>query len=446
MKKFFMLFACILVSFILNAQSSIGTVKPNTQVLFNGGDNAFIGDFVAGKFEIACINTTEGKITQTTITPLKSSFSNSFFIVGKNHLYLIEESADRSKNGMYNDLKITAWDGKENPVEYNFFGQLNNSRIKYAIANDEEIYFLTDEEPTTFDERSIYAGKHSIARFSRNDIQFKNLKYNLSSNMETAFTSFWFPLRIGKDFCEWYRTKAINTRLFFEVQRIDKSGVLLAAKEFELGLYAGVPPGLPDLPDRTANIYFNYDAFTVKDTSLGQQVYSMLATAILQYNDEMGKYFTSAKSYTPTDIYIQGVYYMILDDQLNVVAAYEDPEVIKNNILTASLPKFMNTEYRIAFNKDGDPFLSVYYSNWSKKTVAEKHYELKAGKWQEVQVSAGLKRLNGNIYPGFSIDKVWRSNTLLKSDLLQAANFAYNGKGMIFILPKLKTNNVYFVK
>lgn len=436
---FFVLSLCILY-----AQNSLGTVKPNVEILFNGGDNAFVGGYHAGKYDVACINTTLGKVTQTEFFGISSSFTSSFFVLGKNHIYLVEQSASRSKNDMYDDLKITAWDGNNSPVEYNFPGMLNASRIRYAIANDEEMYFLLDEEPLGFDERSIYNGKHGMARFNRNDYQFKKIKYNLSSTMETAFVSFWFPLRINKDFCEFYRTKAVNTRLFFEVQKIDKSGTLLSNKEFELGMSAGVPQSTPTLPDGANNIYFDYDVFVKKDTSTGEYLNSMLSTAILAYNEEMGKYFTLAKSFTPTDIYIQGVYYMLLDDELNVVASYEDPEVIKNNTIVASLPKFAGADFKMAFNKNGEPFLSIYYTNWSKKIVAEKHFELKDGKWKEAVVFTGLKKLSGNLYPGFSTDMQLRSGSILKPDLLKEAIFAYTGKGMILVLPKLKTNNVYF--
>jgi hypothetical protein len=429
------------------AQLPIGTTRlDGGTLLFANGNQAYTMEFKGGQFLATCIQIENNSLSFAEIPRTKKSFTSSFTLMGKNNLYLIEQTASKSKNGLFDDINIICWNGKDAPQEYNFPGYLNGSVIRYAIADDEQIYFLTDDQVCGFTEPELYGCKHNLLHFTRTDYFLRKINYGLSVKEDSPFTSFWFPLRIEKDFTEWYRVKYRDKKILFEVQQLNSSGNHLSATEIGCDLSPGLIPTNTETAGREANIYFDFDAFSVTDTSLKTEITSMLTLALLQYNDFNHQYFTTFKLYANDAIGHEGFYLMVLDSNLQRIFNYESYEMIKNPTLTASLPDFSKTDYKIAFNNQGNLFLSVEYKNYGNKVMAHKAYTWQNQTWVELNTPIQFNHLKGFHYPGFIADEQSRSMLLgIKPNIKYSPYVVYTGKNLLYIFPSLHKNNVFSV-
>jgi hypothetical protein len=429
------------------AQSPIGTVQlVDGNLLFANGNQAYSLKNKGGTLHITCIHIETRSLIQGEFTFSKSRFASSFILLGKNSIYLVEQSSATWQNGLFDDVRILCWNGKDGIEEYNFPGYLNGGVIRYALADDEQMYFLTDQQHSGFSESDIYQCKHNLLHFTRSNYLLRKINYGLSVVEDSPFTSFWFPLRIETHLTEWYRVKYRNKKIVFEVQQLQPSGNNISSTEITCDLSPGLIPSNTETPPNEANIYYDFRTFSMTDTSLKTEVTSMLTLALLQYNSFNHQYFSTFKLYADDAKGHEGFYFMLLDSNLNTVQTYETYEMIKNPTLTASLPDFSKTNYKISFNNQGGIFLSVEYTTYLNKLQAHKAYTWKNNAWVEVNTYIRFDRLKGFQYPGFIADEKCRTQLSgMNSNLMNTPYMVCTGKNMLYIFPTLGKNNVWSV-
>jgi hypothetical protein len=442
------LLLCILCVGQLFAQPPMGSMRlVNQSLIFANGNQAYSFGPQGGKYVATCIQIEKKNITQAEISFAKKAFSSSFICMGKNNIYLVQQSSSKSKNGLFDDLRITCWDGQNAPQEYDFPGYLDGAVIRYAIADDEQIYFLTDQQLSGFSETEVYQCKHNLLRFTKADYFLRKINYGLSIQEDSPFTSFWFPLRIENSFTEWYRAKYKDKRIVFEVQKLNTNGNNLSSTEVSCDLSPGIIPNNSFTPSGESNMYHNSEAFFKMDTIVKVQATSMLTLALLQYNAFNHEYFTTFKIYAEDAIGREGFYLMTLDSNLNIIHRFENYEIIKNPTLTALLPDFSKTDYKVMFNNQGNMFLNIEYRNYVNKIVGTKSYEWKENNWVEVVTKLDFDRLKGFYYPGFGVDEKCRSLLQgVKPNLKNTPVALFNGKYMLYVFPTIDKNNVFSVQ
>jgi hypothetical protein len=435
---------------LLNAQTPIGTFHQKYDDLsYAGGNNVFIVGLKGMHAIAACVNTVDQTFSEYEFTkPGKGvHVSSSFSFMGKDCLYEVEQIAKSSKSGLYDNLHITSWNGKDAPREFDFDQQLMASKIRYAIANDNFIYFLLDQQIPGVAEEDIYRIRHLMIRVDCKNGLLKHINYALPSNENLQFVSYWCPLRIGDNFTEWYRTKAIDNKFIYEIKRLDMDGLVISSSEITSQISTGIPESPAVSFSNSPNIFHDYDCFYREDTVNKVKAISLLAFAPLIYIEGAEKYMTTSKVTTYGENGTQGIYLMIAEEGLDLNKSYEFNDVIKNIEIVKEIPKMDNADYHVALDNNGSIYINVQYLNFRKKIIDVRNYELLGSSPEKSSSTISFDKMEGMTFPGFENESQTRKVINdVKLDLLNKAMFVCTGKGILYFIPEKKDGNIYFVK
>ncbi|HTF03060.1 MAG TPA: hypothetical protein VK826_03510, partial [Bacteroidia bacterium] len=390
----------------------------------------------------SCVDTDSSVVRETDFSRIKEKQVYSFVVAGVNSFYKIDQSSPMN-TGLYSTLTVTRWDGKTEPKVFTAPGPLNG-KIRYAIANDEDLYFLVDREVTEFSEGQIYAARHALLRFNISTGILMEIPYLLSAKRENAGTSFWAPLRIGKDFTEWYRT--MSGKIFdYEIVRLDASGRLLFSR-----IVHGVnwtPDFVPEFSDIASNIFREQTSLALHDSATKQTMYSLLTVAPLTYMPQTDQYFALSHFSSLEGTYARGIHVLLLNTDLSTVLSYNHKFLIQGGKLAQDVGSFATASVNAAFSADSTIYLQVVYKKLTGKVVARKSYAVRNGEITEFTVPFSLVASGGYLYPGFDADQKLRAEIKdVKAKDLDEARFVYTGKWMVYFIPSRKEENVFFIK
>lgn len=449
MKKYLLILAVSLLSSFLFSQNAIGYVKnKNTSIYYNSGSRVFFCSLKSSGYTVSCVDLDSAKITETQLSGASGRISSSYVVVGINNFYLINQVAKKDDRGMFPDVIITSWDGKTEPKKYEFPGRWNGE-LRYAIANDRDIYFMLDVMPASFSEESVYRTKHSLLHLNLVSGTLSEIPCPLSMNYSEPQCSFWCPLRIGDNFTEWYRTKMVNKKFSYEITRLDINGREVWTKTIASQMSKNNPDFVPELPRYCNNVLSTSSVWSERDTVRKITSFSLLTIAPLNYVPETNQYFSVAHVSEFKEKYKRGVCVLLLDSALSVVQSVEHPSLIQgHDRMNVGPQEFESVSVFAAFTEAHTPYLSVVFKKRNGKVIDKRMYKLV----DETPLAAytslySFEKMTGNFFPGYDAEKKRREQlSALPADALNDAMFLCTPKGTLYYLPDEKDVNVFFVK
>lgn len=437
----------MLTGLYAQSQQVAGSINDKfTSVYHAGGNNVhFINvKFFGSSMNIKSVNTTTGVNHDFSFNGIKVKKGLSFPLVSENNVYQISTSTDLKNYYLYSDVSFHVWTPGTGDSIYRFPQSLLGEVVRYALADDDNIYLMTDRGECGFSEAEIYASPHRLLRFSRKDGIFKEISYGLPMNIPDNTYSFWFPLRIGNGFTEWYRTKVVNKEFVYEITRLDSAGNDLWTKEITSKISIKIPEFAPDVDYSNGEIYYDYEnSIGEYDTVTNTKKYSLQAVAPLRYIPGAGKYLTWSRVSVFGKSSFTGFYFMVLDHELSVLHTDEKEGLVKNPELTEKLPKFARTKTYVGINEKGEVFINNHYQTINEKTVAIKSWLHNGNLFTESEFELSLENLTHDYYCGFETDAKNRSLIKgIKKDALKTLDVITTKSGVFYFSRAQKEDNL----